>query len=199
MDLLRKAYKKACLRHHPDKNPGDDTATERFQCVGAAFKRICNDIKRREGGGRLSSDDDVDDDDEGGRGRKASTRQQHQHQRQHQRYYDDDDDDDEDFEFEAMFREHFPEGQGEEFFADMENFFENMIRETQTWDRRAYFKRRHKLKSTFSSAAAMAAAWKHELELRRQRRQEEARGRRERAAKCAAVARAAEEGRPPCE
>ena len=197
METLRKAYKKACLKHHPDRNPGDDGATARFQCVGDAFERICLDIKRREkGGGRGAASSD--EDNGGGGGRRAGPRTT--------RKYNDDDDDDDDgggdyedeegFEFEAMFREHFQGKAQTDFFADMEHFFEDMIRETQTWDRRAFFKRRHKLKETFRSPANMAAAWKNELELRRQRRMDKARMRREALAREAAFARAEAEGRP---
>ncbi|KAJ7702472.1 hypothetical protein B0H17DRAFT_1044446 [Mycena rosella] len=35
-----KAYKTQAMRHHPDKNPGDPAATQRFQKVGAAWD-IC--------------------------------------------------------------------------------------------------------------------------------------------------------------
>eukprot|EP00629_Pelagomonadales_sp_RCC1024_P001958 CAMPEP_0119266332 /NCGR_PEP_ID=MMETSP1329-20130426/4860_1 /TAXON_ID=114041 /ORGANISM="Genus nov. species nov., Strain RCC1024" /LENGTH=120 /DNA_ID=CAMNT_0007266203 /DNA_START=159 /DNA_END=517 /DNA_ORIENTATION=- len=44
--VLRKAFKKQSLKHHPDKNPGDAGATARFQRIGAALEVL---IKRARG------------------------------------------------------------------------------------------------------------------------------------------------------
>ena len=38
--LLRRAFKKASLKHHPDKNVGDPDATARFQQVGEALETL---------------------------------------------------------------------------------------------------------------------------------------------------------------
>lgn len=35
---IKKAYKKQSLANHPDKNPGDETASERFQEVANAYE-----------------------------------------------------------------------------------------------------------------------------------------------------------------
>ena len=38
--VLKKAYRKSSLLHHPDRNLGDPDASERFQQVGAAYAYI---------------------------------------------------------------------------------------------------------------------------------------------------------------
>ncbi|KAJ7470447.1 hypothetical protein FB451DRAFT_1253747 [Mycena latifolia] len=59
-----KAYKTQAMRHHPDKNPGDPAATQRFQKVGAAWdicQRHYEDPSRsyvEERGSRHFDDDD---------------------------------------------------------------------------------------------------------------------------------------------
>ena len=55
--VLRKAFRKQSLLHHPDKNPGDPTATARFQKIGQALEMLT-----RRARGEVS-DDDYDDDD----------------------------------------------------------------------------------------------------------------------------------------
>lgn len=37
---IKKAYKKQSLANHPDKNPGDETASQRFQEVAAAYETL---------------------------------------------------------------------------------------------------------------------------------------------------------------
>ena len=46
--LLRKSYRAAVLKHHPDKNPGDPDAAARFRAACAAYSVL---EKRATGGG----------------------------------------------------------------------------------------------------------------------------------------------------
>lgn len=39
---IKKAYKKQSLANHPDKNPGDETASQRFQEVAAAYETLAD-------------------------------------------------------------------------------------------------------------------------------------------------------------
>jgi DnaJ-class molecular chaperone len=50
-EVIKRAYKKLALKWHPDKNPGNPEATEMFQKISAAYKR-------------LTKPDDEDEDDE---------------------------------------------------------------------------------------------------------------------------------------
>ncbi len=43
---IKKAYRKAAVEHHPDKNPDDPQAEERFKEVGEAYEILCNEEKR---------------------------------------------------------------------------------------------------------------------------------------------------------
>ena len=44
---IKKAFKKKSLENHPDKNPDDKGAKQRFQDVGAAYEVLTDQEKRR--------------------------------------------------------------------------------------------------------------------------------------------------------
>eukprot|EP01083_Nonionella_stella_P030891 84651_1 len=44
---LKKAYRKLAVKWHPDKNPGNETATKNFQKISEAYATLSDDNKRK--------------------------------------------------------------------------------------------------------------------------------------------------------
>ena len=45
-DDIKKAYRKLAMKYHPDRNPGDKTAEEKFKEVGEAYEVLSDADKR---------------------------------------------------------------------------------------------------------------------------------------------------------
>ena len=47
-DEIRAAYRRLAKQYHPDANPGDEAAAERFKAIGEAYGVLSNDAKRKQ-------------------------------------------------------------------------------------------------------------------------------------------------------
>jgi len=48
LDEIKKIYKKLAKKYHPDKNPGNAQAEEKFKEISAAYSTLSDDVKRRQ-------------------------------------------------------------------------------------------------------------------------------------------------------
>ena len=46
VDDIRKAYRKLAMQHHPDKNPGDKKAEDKFKEINEAYQ-VLSDVQKR--------------------------------------------------------------------------------------------------------------------------------------------------------
>ena len=47
LSTIKKAYRRAALKYHPDKNPGDKQAEEMFKTAAEAYAVLCDPQKRQ--------------------------------------------------------------------------------------------------------------------------------------------------------
>ena len=45
-DEIKKAYRKLAMKYHPDKNPGDKTAEQKFRDIAEAYEILGDDQKK---------------------------------------------------------------------------------------------------------------------------------------------------------
>src|SRR5215471_17391708 len=45
-DELKRAYRKLAMQHHPDRNPGDKTAEQKFKDISEAYDVLKDEQKR---------------------------------------------------------------------------------------------------------------------------------------------------------
>lgn len=44
---IKSSYRKLAMKYHPDKNPGDDTASDKFKEIGEVYEILADDDKRK--------------------------------------------------------------------------------------------------------------------------------------------------------
>ena len=47
-DQIKKAYRELAMKYHPDRNPGDTVAEEKFKKISAAYSVLGDETKRKQ-------------------------------------------------------------------------------------------------------------------------------------------------------